>query len=103
MLFFFVSLPTSLLCKQDNDTMTIGAEEGLLLGGTRKVPQLHALGMEHVAAPRHHLAIEVCDYRPRTDGASRLVEKQVHFLEKVLNLLHGTRAACTQDGRQSYI
>lgn len=77
--------------------MTIGAVEGLLLKGTRKLPQLYALGMKHVAAPRHHLAIEVCDDRPRTDGASCLVEKQVHLLEEILDLLHGTRAACTQN------
>ena len=77
--------------------MTIWAVEGLLLEGTRKLPQLHALGMKHMAAPRHHLAIHVRDHRPRTDGAPCLVEKQVHLLEEILDLLHGARAVCTQD------
>jgi len=83
--------------------MAIGTVKGLLLERTRKLPQLQALGMEHVAAPRHHLAIKVCDDRPRTDGASCLLEKQIHLVDKILHLLHGYLDACAQNGGQLYI
>ena len=66
--------------------------EGLLLACTGKLPQLQALCVVNMTTSRHLLAIEVCDDGPRTDGACRLVEKEVHFLEEILDGLHGTAA-----------